>query len=203
MQSDVYKGLAKDGNGIFRDKGSKFIGFARTLSHEDELKTILQEIKKGHPSARHFCYAYRINPLHERWRANDDGEPASSAGRPIYNQLRSAELYNTLVVVVRYFGGTLSGISGLIQAYGEAAKMALEDAGITLRTIKVPIMVRCPYPNSGELMQRLKMLQVDFRTDTDAQFFSVETAVPLSAAKTFAADCRSKGWIVESLHEPT
>ena len=203
MLSDVFKGLANDGQGIFRDKGSKFIGFARTLNHEDELKSVLQEIKKLHPSARHFCYAYRINPLQERWRANDDGEPASSAGRPIYNQIRSAELFNTIVVVVRYFGGTLLGIPGLIQAYGEAAKLAIEDARPSLKTIKVPFKVRCPYPNSGELMQRLKMLQVDFRTDMDVQFFSVETAVPLCAAEAFVADCRSKGWIVESLQEQT
>jgi uncharacterized YigZ family protein len=199
MSPDVFKGLAKEGHGIFRDKGSKFIGYARTLNHEDDLKSILQEIKKQHPSARHFCYAYRINPLQERWRANDDGEPASSAGRPIYNQIRSAALFNTLVVVVRYFGGTLLGIPGLIKAYGEAAKLALEDAGSNLKTITAPLKVRCPYVNSGELMQRMKMLQVDFRTYTDAQYFSVETDVPLSAAETFVAYCQSKGWVVESL----
>jgi uncharacterized YigZ family protein len=201
MLSDVFKGIAKDGNGIFRDKGSKFIGFARTLNHEDELKSILHEIKKLHPSARHFCYAYRINPHQERWRANDDGEPASSAGRPIYNQIRSAELFNTIVVVVRYFGGTLLGIPGLIQAYGEAAKLALEDASSSLKTIVVPLKVKCPYTNSGELMQRLKVLRVEFRTYSEAQFFGVEVAVPLSAADSFTADCISKGWIVESLQK--
>jgi uncharacterized YigZ family protein len=201
MPADVYRGLEAAGQGIFRNKGSKFIGLARTLNHESELKIILLDIKKLHPTARHFCYAYRINPLEERWRANDDGEPSSSAGRPIYNQIRSAELFNTLVVVVRYFGGTLLGIPGLIQAYGEAAKMALEDAGSTLKTITVQLRVQCPYPASGELMLRLKMLQVDFRTDTDAHYFSVLTAVPLSAAEVLTAECRSKGWIVESLHE--
>ena len=107
---DIYFSIAKDAEGIYKDKGSKFIGIAKQFSQEENLKSILDAIKKEHSNARHFCYAYRLGINGEIFRANDDGEPAGSAGKPILNTLLSAQITNVLVVVVRYFGGTYYNI---------------------------------------------------------------------------------------------
>ena len=125
---DIYFSIAKDAEGIYKDKGSKFIGIAKQFSQEENLKSILDAIKKEHSTARHFCYAYRLGINGEIFRANDDGEPAGSAGKPILNTLLSAQITNVLVVVVRYFGGTLLGVPGLINAYKEASFAALANA---------------------------------------------------------------------------
>ena len=125
---DIYYSIAKDAEGIYKDKGSKFIGIAKQFSKEENLKSILDAIKKEHSTARHFCYAYRLGINGEIFRANDDGEPAGSAGKPILNTLLSAQITNVLVVVVRYFGGTLLGVPGLINAYKEASFAALANA---------------------------------------------------------------------------
>ena len=125
---DIYFSIAKDAEGFYKDKGSKFIGIAKQFSQEENLKSILDAIKKEHSTARHFCYAYRLGINGEIFRANDDGEPAGSAGKPILNTLLSAQITNVLVVVVRYFGGTLLGVPGLINAYKEASFAALTNA---------------------------------------------------------------------------
>ncbi len=126
---DIYTIPAKNGQALYKDKGSKFFAYAFAVFNEGDIKKCLDDLKKQYPDATHHCYAWILNPDKSAQRANDDGEPANTAGRPILRQILSKGLTNTLVVVVRYFGGTLLGAGGLITAYGEAAKLALDDAG--------------------------------------------------------------------------
>ena len=130
MQTDTYNTIKLPSEGLFKDKGSKFLSFAYPIRSEDEVKPIVQELKKQHHNARHHCFAYRLGYVGESYRANDDGEPSGTAGRPILGQLLSHNITNVLIVVVRYFGGTLLGVSGLINAYKNAANDAIINAQI-------------------------------------------------------------------------
>ncbi len=196
MQSDTYQTIAQFAEGTFKDRGSKFIGFAFEVSDEDEIKEKIHFIKKLHPTARHVCYAYRIDPLNERWRANDDGEPASSAGKPILNQMKSVGVQNCLVAVVRYFGGTLLGVPGLIHAYKEAARIALDAAGLKMKLITVNIKVVCPYAESGDLMKTIKQLQVQYKNGSTAEGFLLTAEIPFSEVENFQSIVEEKGWSV-------
>lgn len=193
--ADTYQTILKEAEGTFKDRGSKFIGYAFQVSDEEQVKEKINILKKLHPSARHFCYAYRIDPLNEKWRANDDGEPASSAGKPILNQMKSVGVQNCLVVVVRYFGGTLLGVPGLIHAYREAAALALEEAGIQNKLITVRVEVLCPYAESGELMKMIKQLHVDYRPGSNAESFMLQAEIPFSETDQFIHKVEEKGWI--------
>src|SRR5262245_12954892 len=124
--SDSYTEIISDGKANMRERGSKFFAFSFPVKNEDEVKSRLRELRELYPDATHHCYAFVLNPDQSAQRANDDGEPSNSAGKPILRIIISAGLTNTLVVVVRYFGGTQLGIPGLIQAYGDSAKLALE-----------------------------------------------------------------------------
>lgn len=126
--NDTFKTIASASEGLFKDKGSKFIAYAYPVKTEDEIKEHIKVLKDQHYKARHHCYAFRLGKHGDMYRANDDGEPSGTAGRPIYGQLLSFELTNILVVVVRYFGGTLLGTSGLINAYKTAASEVLSQA---------------------------------------------------------------------------
>lgn len=126
--SDSFFTIKHAANGLFKDRGSKFIGYAYPVNSEDEIKLYLQQLKKEHGGARHFCYAWRLGADKQAWRANDDGEPNNTAGKPIFSQIQSNDLTNILIVVVRYFGGTLLGVSGLINAYKGAAIEALKNS---------------------------------------------------------------------------
>ena len=128
MFDDTYKMLSAPGEGLYKEKGSKFIATAFTVMSEDEVKSALAEVKKKYYDARHHCYAYMIGPDKACFRSSDDGEPSGTAGKPILNQILSKDVTNVCVIVVRYFGGTLLGTGGLIVAYREASKAAL-DAG--------------------------------------------------------------------------
>jgi len=128
-------------NILLKEKGSKFIGFAYPVNNETELKIALEKIKAEHPKATHHCYAFRIGLNGENYRANDDGEPSGSAGLPIYNQLLANEITNVLVVVVRYYGGTKLGVSGLVKAYKESAKITLEEAEIIIKELETEIEI--------------------------------------------------------------
>lgn len=120
-------------NILIKEKGSKFIGFAFPAEHEENVKSSLEKIRQEHPKATHHCYAFRLGMKGEHYRANDDGEPSGSAGLPIYNQLLAHDITNVLVIVVRYYGGTKLGVSGLVKAYKESAKATLEEAEIISR----------------------------------------------------------------------
>lgn len=129
-------------NILLKEKGSKFIGFAFPVNNENELKNALEKIRSEHPKATHHCYAFRIGINGENYRANDDGEPSGSAGLPIYNQLLANEITNALVISVRYYGGTKLGVSGLVKAYKESAKITLEEANIIIKELEAEIEIQ-------------------------------------------------------------
>lgn len=129
-------------NILLKEKGSKFIGFAFPVNNESELKYALEKIRSEHPKATHHCYAFRMGLNGENYRANDDGEPSGSAGLPIYNQLLANEITNILVISVRYYGGTKLGVSGLVKAYKESAKITLEEADIITKELETEIEIQ-------------------------------------------------------------
>jgi len=145
METDEFLTIANSSEGIYKEKGSKFLAFAFPVESEDQAKQHLDELKNQYHDARHHCYAYLIGPEMDIHRMNDDGEPSSTAGKPIFGQIRSHNLTNILIVVVRYFGGTLLGTSGLIRAYKSAAGDALNNAKIIKKTIQSFYQIRFDY----------------------------------------------------------
>ena len=141
---------------LFKEKNSKFYGYAFPVSKEEEIKTHLEHLKKRHFGAVHFCYAYQIGTDNITFRANDDGEPSNSAGMPIYGQIQSFELTNVLVVVVRFFGGIKLGVGGLISAYKTAAQMTLEASAIIEKTINIRFVITIDYKNINKIMRIIK-----------------------------------------------
>ncbi len=141
---------------LLKEKGSKFFGYVFTVESETQVEEAIQELRKIHHKARHFCYAYQIGMQYEKFRANDDGEPSNSAGMPIYGQLQSFDVTNTLVVVVRYFGGTKLGVGGLISAYKTSAQMALEASKIEEREIQEKLYIQCSYDLMNAVMRLVK-----------------------------------------------
>ena len=156
MFEDTYKTIAKPAEGSYSEKRSKFLAYAFPVQNEQEVKQRLAEIQKKHWDARHHCYAYILGPHKDAYRLNDNGEPSGTAGRPIYGQLLSKDLTNTLVIVVRYFGGIKLGVSGLQNAYKVAAKEALDAAVIEERTVQEQYRVIFEYVKMNDIMQILK-----------------------------------------------
>ena len=156
MFEDTYKTIAGPSEGIYREKGSKFIALAFPVETEAEVKEKLAEIQKQYFDARHHCYSYILGPNKDAYRLNDNGEPSGTAGRPIHGQLLSKDLSNTLVIVVRYFGGIKLGVSGLINAYKTAAKDALDAATIIEKTVDETYKVSFDYSVMNSVMQLLK-----------------------------------------------
>ncbi len=155
-KKDTYRTIAKRAEGYFKDKGSKFIAYLYPVESEDEIKELLQKVKKDHFSARHHCYAWRLGQDEVRFRTNDNGEPASTAGKPILGQLVRNEMTNVLCIVVRYFGGILLGTSGLINAYRQAAAEAILNAEIVTRSIETEFELLFSYNELNTVMQILK-----------------------------------------------
>ena len=141
---------------LYKEKNSKFFGYCFPVQSEEEVKLILDQIKKQHFSARHWCYAFQIGTEQIQYRANDDGEPSGSAGLPIYGQIQSFEVTNVLVVVIRYFGGVKLGVGGLVTAYKETAKMALENAEIIEKTIDIYYKINFGYKDMNRVMRVVK-----------------------------------------------
>ncbi len=157
MEKDTYQTIKEDVSGaLFKDKGSKFIGYAFYVTTEEQIKEHLETVKKEHHSARHWCYAWQLGTEQIQYRANDDGEPSNSAGQPIYGQILSKELTNVLVIVVRYFGGIKLGVGGLINAYKTTAKLILEEATIVQKTIDVQFKIKFEYKDINKVMRILK-----------------------------------------------
>ncbi len=155
-------------NILSKEKGSKFIGFAYPVSDEKELKSALLHLKELHPKATHHCYAFRMGMNGENYRANDDGEPSGSAGLPIYNQLLAHEITNVLVVVIRYYGGTKLGVSGLVKAYKESAKLALEESEIITKELESEVSIRFNFNQQNLIFTLLNKFEgkiLDFLTD--------------------------------------
>lgn len=154
---DTYKTIEYETEEIlFKEKNSKFFGYAFPVSNEQEAKHYIELLRKKHHSARHWCFAYQIGTEKTTFRANDDGEPSNSAGMPIYGQIQSFELTNTLVVIVRYFGGTKLGVGGLISAYKTAAQQTLESASILEKTIDTNFSISFDYKDLNKVMRIIK-----------------------------------------------
>lgn len=170
---DTYQSISEPARGLYRDNGSKFLAFAFPVESEAEIKTILAGIRKEYHDARHHCYAYRLGHTGGLWRANDDGEPSSSAGRPILGQLLSRELSDILVVVVRYFGGIKLGIPGLIRAYRESTADALGNARTVEKIAGIRYRLRFPYDRMNAVMKVLK----DFGLNAAGQDFGMDCSM--------------------------
>ena len=146
-----YRTVKNRSEGVYKEKGSKFLGYLFPLANENNIKAVLEIIKSEHPKARHHCYAYRKGHESIIERANDDGEPAGSAGLPILNQLKSKELTNSILIVVRYFGGTKLGVSGLIQAYKQASIEAIQHAIIITKELSEVFVIMTEYSHVNEI----------------------------------------------------
>ena len=154
---DSYKTITQASKeGLFKDRGSKFYGYAFPVSNEEEIKEKIELLKKQHYNARHWCYAWQLGENYDHYRANDDGEPSNSAGMPIYGQLQSFNLTNVLVIVVRYFGGTKLGVGGLIKAYKNGARLALKNSTIINKTINEEFLIKFEYPEMNRVMRIIK-----------------------------------------------
>ena len=152
---DTYKTIAKDSFGEFKDRGSKFLAYAFPAEDKTEVESALAQVRKLHPKARHHCYAYRLGLDKNNFRANDDGEPSGTAGRPILGQIDSAGLTNTIVIVVRYFGGTLLGASGLINAYKKSTAEALGQAQVVEKIVEEKFTLYFDYAHMSKVMNAI------------------------------------------------
>jgi uncharacterized YigZ family protein len=178
---DSYLTIESPSTGLYKDKGSKFIGLAFPVFGEDEIKTLLLEVKNKYFDAHHHCYAWALGIDHEQFRVNDDGEPSGTAGRPIYGRIKAAGLTNILIVVIRYFGGTKLGVRGLINAYKEASQDAINQAVVMSRTRRNVYRISFPYGSMNEVMKILKdfdLPQSEHRFDLSCQLiFSVRQSL--------------------------
>ncbi len=169
IDKDWFYTLSRKGAGEYKEKGSKFLGFAYPAQSVEQAMEILENCKKEFHDARHHCFAYRIHPTAPALRWNDDGEPSNSAGTPIFNQIVSADLWNVLVIVVRYFGGTKLGVSGLITAYKSAASEAVAHSKIIKKYLTEEMTVRFPYKNTGDVSRILNETGAAIVEEVNAQ----------------------------------
>ena len=181
--SDTYKTIEGRSEGLFKDRGSRFISLAFPVRSQEEIKEKLEALRKEYHDARHHCYAYVLNPDRQLWRANDDGEPSGTAGKPILGQINSNELTNILIVVIRYFGGTLLGVSGLINAYRTAAAEAIANARVTEMTVKSVYRVSFPYLSMNDVMKVLKEEAVGQENHTYGDTCSIDISFRLSSTE--------------------
>lgn len=157
IETDTYKTIETSiENILYKEKSSKFFGYAYPVANEDDVKQIIETLKKEHHTARHWCYAYQLGTETITYRANDDGEPSNSAGMPIYGQIQSFSVTNILIVVVRYFGGIKLGVGGLISAYRTTAQLTLENATILEKTINKTYCITFDYKNMNTVMRIIK-----------------------------------------------
>ena len=158
---DDYLSIAAPTEGLYKESGSRFISFAYPCSNSAVAEEIVKKIRKEYYDATHHCYAYRIGRNGETWRANDDGEPSSTAGRPILGEIMSRNLSDVLVVVVRYFGGIKLGVPGLIKAYKAATRSALDASAETVKTATVPVTVKFTYPQADKILKELRKRDIE------------------------------------------
>ena len=175
---DFYTTIEKPSHAEFKDRGSKFIAFAFPIESTDDFKKQLQVLKKAHPKAVHHCFAYRIGTDGNNFRSSDDGEPSGTAGKPILGQLISKGITNTAVVVVRYWGGTMLGVPGLINAYKTAAALALQVTPFVEKQIEVNYSIEFDYTQMNEVMMILKQFNCTILTNEMQLFCNIEAGVP-------------------------
>ncbi|MGB5418511.1 IMPACT family protein [Algibacter sp.] len=195
IEKDTYRTIKKAPKPVlFKDKNSKFFGYAFPVLNEDDVKVHLENLKKEHHSARHWCYAYQIGTETMAYRVNDDGEPSNSAGMPIYGQIQSFDLTNVLIVVVRYFGGVKLGVGGLINAYRTAAQMALDASKIIEKTINIDYLISFDYKNMNTVMRVIKEKQLNIIN----QILEMDCKIFISVRKNEAGTIQE---IFERLYE--
>ncbi|EAR01540.1 IMPACT family protein [Maribacter sp. HTCC2170] len=183
-EQDKYKTLKKPSPEIlFKEKKSKFFGYAFPINNEDEIKPIIENLRKKHHAANHVCYAWQLGTSEIRYRANDDGEPNNSAGMPIYGQIQSFDITNILVAVVRIFGGTKLGVGGLISAYRTGAQMALEESNIIEKTINAHIEIKFGYANMNNVMRIIKQNQLKIISQNLEMDCSITISTPKSTGQ--------------------
>ena len=176
--AESFRSITHLSQGIYKEKGSKFLSFAIPVKNVAEIKSILDIYRKKYYDARHVCYAYMLGADRSEFRANDDGEPSGTAGRPILGQINSSELTDILVIVVRYFGGILLGTSGLITAYKEAAADAIGQANIVEITVKNELTIRFEYPLLNDVMRIIKEYDVQIVNQQFEEQCSIKISVP-------------------------
>jgi uncharacterized YigZ family protein len=179
MSNYTYFTISEEGVSDFRDRGSKFFGYAYPVASVDAAKAKLQELKKMHPKASHHCFAWRIGFEGEQGRSSDDGEPSGSAGKPIEGQILSRKLTNVLVVVVRYFGGSLLGVPGLIHAYKTAAAQALDQCGIVERNIEYEIRVQFDYTIMNDVQMLIRQFHCRINKQDMGLYCMFVISIPL------------------------
>jgi len=176
----IYKTISKASDGIlYKDRKSKFYAYTFPITNEREIKQIIENLRKKHPTANHVCYAWRMGIDKQRYRANDDGEPNNSAGIPIYGQIKSFELTNVLIAVARIFGGTKLGVGGLISAYRTAAQLALESSSIIEKSVKVNYELCFNYPLLSRVMRVIKQNPIEINKQDMSLDCIIEISVNL------------------------
>ena len=183
--SSTYKMIDSSCDSLYKAKGSKFFAYAWPVKTEAEIKLHLNGIKEKYPDATHHCFAWILGHDKQNFRANDDGEPSNTAGKPILRQIQKLDLCNTLVVVVRYFGGTMLGVPGLIEAYGAAAAECLSLTKITEFPILEKYTVSCPFGMENEVFKSCKQFQASLSVLAEESCFSAEIKIPLHKAGEF------------------
>ncbi|MCP1383198.1 IMPACT family protein [Runella salmonicolor] len=192
---DSYRTIVTPVEGLFRDRGSKFLAFGYPIQNEEDVKQYLTALREIHPKANHHCYAYRLGLDRTHFRANDDGEPSGSAGKPILNTLYAHDITNLLVVVVRYFGGTLLGVPGLINAYKVATEEALSQAQIVTKHVRDVYTLTYPYEQMNEVMKVIKA----FDLTPQKQQFDNECSLQIEIRKTLLNQVLGKLEKIEAL----
>jgi uncharacterized YigZ family protein len=196
--SDRYRTLAGESEGVYREKASKFIAHAFPIADEEAFKERAARIAKEHPSSRHVCYAWILGDDGSRYRANDDGEPAGTAGKPILRRLQALDLSYCGIAVVRYFGGTLLGKAGLVHAYGEAAGAALAVASVIERVVRDELLLTCDYPAFDAIKNDVLLLQGEVIEAVFAVQCELRLALPKSRTAPFAEKWRARGATVQA-----
>ncbi len=202
---DSYKTISGESYGEFKDRGSKFQAYAYPAYTEVEWQDRLEEVRKLHPKAQHYCYAYRLGLDGNEFRANDDGEPSGTAGRPILGQIDSFDLTNTIVIVVRYFGGTLLGTSGLINAYKLSAAAALENATIIERTVEEIYRLTFDYAIMSQVMNAVKALELEMVQQDFGTIGKLDVAIRQSEVTDTLLQLKAKigEMLIEMVNETT
>lgn len=177
-EESFYYTVSRQGNATFKDRGSKFIAYVFPIDTVNDFKKHLQDLKKEHPKAVHHCFAYRIGTDGNNFRVSDDGEPSGTAGRPILGQLDSKQVTNVAVIVVRYFGGTLLGVPGLINAYKTAASLALQVTPIIQKQVEVTYKIQFDYTRINEVMMVLKQYNCTVIAQELQLFCAITTGIP-------------------------
>jgi len=194
--TDKYNTIDSSSEGIYKEKGSKFIAYAYPVYSEDEIKEHIASLKKKYYDARHHCFAWQLGTTGEKYRANDDGEPSGTAGKPILGQIRSFELTNILIVIIRYFGGTKLGTSGLIRAYKEASIDAIKNASIIEKTVNDFYRVEFDYGVMNDIMRIMK----EENPNIHKQDFNLRCAIDWSCRQSHTESIINKLKKIESVN---